>query len=116
MNERARNQAGGVAQATLPIAAIAETTDTRIWCVRWPTDWNAGETRLEVHATDSLHDYGRIYFRDNRGNTVELHRDILWELLYTYGKDLLSLIHEDADAFRKACAAEKVGGADGKAQ
>jgi hypothetical protein len=113
MTEAKTAKTGGTAQAVLPIAPIAETADTRIWCVRWPTDWNAGETRLEVHATDTLDDYGRIYFRDNRGNTVELHRDILWELLYSYGKDLLSLIHEDADAFRKAQAAANVGRADG---
>lgn len=101
---------GGAAQAA-PLPRNADPIDTRIWCVRWPTDWDNGEIRMEVYARNSEADYGRIFLRDNAGNSVEIDRHILWDLFYTYGKDLLDLIHADAEAFRKASAAK--AGADG---
>jgi hypothetical protein len=101
---------GGAAQAA-PFPENTTPIDTRIWCVRWPTDWDNGEIRMEVFARDKTTEYGRIFIRDHAGNVVEIDRHILWDLLYTYGKDLISLIHADAESFRKAQAAK--AGADG---
>lgn len=94
---------GGAAQAA-PLPPMPQSIDRRIWCVRWPTDWDNGEVRMEVYARDSSTEYGRIFLRDNVGNAVEIDRNILWDLFYTYGKDLLDLIHADAESFRKAHA------------
>lgn len=90
---------GGAAQAA-SFPTKPQPIDRRIWCVRWPTDWDNGEVRMEVYARDSETNYGRIFIRDQAGNAVEIDRHILWDLFYTYGKDLLDLIHDDAKNYR----------------
>ena len=110
MTQSALKLSGGAAQAA-PLPAKPQSIDKRIWCVRWPTDWDNGEIRMEVYARDSETDYGRIFIRDHAGNSVEIDRNILWDLFYTYGKDLLDLIHDDAKNYR-ASGTDKAG-ADG---
>jgi hypothetical protein len=110
MSQRALELSEGAAQAA-PLPEKIDPIDRRIWCVRWPTDWDNGEVRMDVYARDSSTEYGRIFIRDHAGNSVEIDRHILWDVFYTYGKDLLDLIHDDAKNYRELATAK--AGADG---
>lgn len=48
-NQTALILSGGAAQAA-PLPEKMDPIDKRIWCVRWPTDWDNGEGRMEVYA------------------------------------------------------------------
>jgi hypothetical protein len=96
MNDRARNQAGGTAQAVLPIHQPDD--DGRIFCWRWPLGWDEWEVRLEAHKSETPGKFGRVFVSDNEGNRVELSYGIIWDLRNTCLDDLISTMCDDERA------------------